>query len=57
MKLPQSEKNKLYSQTQDKEYILYMLLATDAQIKEATKQGIYLIKSESELINKLNEKK
>ena len=53
MKLTQSLKNMEYAKSQGQEYILFMPDATTAQMKEAVKKGVPIIKNESELKKKL----
>ncbi|REC56938.1 hypothetical protein DRF62_01930 [Chryseobacterium piscium] len=50
MKITQSLKNKEFSKTEGKDYILYMPKATNKQIYEASKKGIKVIKTEKALI-------
>jgi hypothetical protein len=49
MKLTQSLKNMEYAKSQDKGYILYMPNATSAQMKEASKKGITIYRTEETL--------
>lgn len=53
MKLTQSEKNKSYTETQDKKYFIFMPQATSVQIRDAKKKGIEVITSESKLKEKI----